>query len=282
MLRSLLQRIAAWLPAPLLARIVAWRWHSPVAGRLLDPLARALRQGTVVIPAGVAQGMRIDANGENASYALGTIEPLVQQVFADHIGPGAVVYDIGANIGFFTLAAASLAGPGGRVYAFEPAPATADRLAANIGLNDLPQVEVLRVGVGRAAARAALVETDISQTVSLNVAEPAGGSAGTALAAGDVEVVALDDLVREGRIAPPSFVKMDIEGAEVDALDGMRALIAEHRPVVLCEVHGTHAAVAAFFDAHGYRVRVVETGGSLADAPDYVHALALPGEPGVG
>lgn len=275
MLLLLLQWIAARLPAPVIHRIVAWRWRSAAASRLLDPLARTMRQGTVVIPAGIARGMRIDANGENASYALGTIEPLVQQIFATHIRPGAVVYDIGANIGFFTLAAARLTGPHGRVYAFEPAMSTADRLAANVALNDLVHVEVLRVGVGRNAGRALLVKTDISQTASLYAAGAESVDAADEVA---VAVVALDDLVRDGCLAPPAFVKMDIEGAEVEALEGMRGLLAKHRPVMLCEVHGTHAAVAAIFEAHGYHVRVVETGGALTDAPDYVHALALPGE----
>lgn len=282
MFHALLTRLLLRVPPPVLDALNRWRWgrHSPLLMRVLDAAARPLRSGVVVIPNGVARGLRIDANGENASYALGTNEPLVQDVFTAHVRPGAVVYDVGANIGFFTLIAARLAGPDGHVYAFEPSPETADRLDANLGLNGvgtdgMGPVDVIRAGVGGAEGTASLSDPAMSQWASLVIDAPAPAGA-PADAGRAIRMVALDGLLREGRIRPPSFVKIDIEGAEVDALRGMSGVLEAHRPVVLCEVHDTHEAVADFFASRPYRVSVVETSGDLRGAPNFVHALAVP------
>lgn len=73
--------------------------------------------------------MRIDPSGVAAGYALGTSEPLIQEVFAEHIPSGGVVWDIGANIGFYSLIASRLVGDG-KVVAFEPLPASRMRSVA--------------------------------------------------------------------------------------------------------------------------------------------------------
>jgi hypothetical protein len=88
----------------------------------------------------------------------------------------------------------------------------------------------------------------------------------------DIDVVALDDL----GIPPPSVVKIDVEGFEIEVLKGMRRMLAEHRPIVICELHDTHVEFAAFMREAGYRLvnlespEPIETGGASA------HALALP------
>jgi hypothetical protein len=78
-------------------------------------------------------------------------------------------------------------------------------------------------------------------------------------------------------LAPPDLVKMDIEGAEVAALRGASKLLDEHRPTLICELHGTNGAVTELLEQHGYEVRVVETPQIRPqDAEWYVHLLATP------
>jgi precorrin-6B methylase 2 len=87
--------------------------------------------------------MKIDPAGANAGYALGTSEPEIQDVFAEHVRHGGVVWDIGANIGFYSLIASRLVGEDGKVFAFEPLPANLDAIARNIALNGVENIEVV-------------------------------------------------------------------------------------------------------------------------------------------
>jgi hypothetical protein len=90
-----------------------------------------------------------------------------------------------------------------------------------------------------------------------------------------VEVSTLD--AQLGIHAAPDLVKMDIEGAEVAALRGAAKLLDEHRPTLICELHGTNVAVTELLESHGYDVRAVETPQIRPqDAEWYVHVLATP------
>ena len=83
-------------------------------------LSSGSRIGTLSI--GVGAGLRIDPSTSNPDYATGANELPVQQALAQYLSPGAVFYDVGANIGFLTIIGARLVEPHGRVYAFEPVP----------------------------------------------------------------------------------------------------------------------------------------------------------------
>ncbi len=88
----------------------------------------------------------------------------------------------------------------------------------------------------------------------------------------DIEVVAIDDL----DIRPPTVVKIDVEGFELPVLEGMRRTIAEHAPVIICELHGTHVEFAAFMREVGYRLVNLEGPEPIEAAGESAHALALP------
>ena len=92
----------------------------------------------------------------------------------------------------------------------------------------------------------------------------------------EVDLVAIDELVRGGRVPPPTVVKIDVEGAELAVLAGMRETIAAHRPAIICELHDTHAEFVAAMGACGYRVINLEGTIPMRDAGASAHALALP------
>ena len=92
----------------------------------------------------------------------------------------------------------------------------------------------------------------------------------------DVELVAIDDLLAAGELAPPTVVKIDVEGAELAVLAGMRETIEHYRPAIICELHDTHAGFLEAMDAHGYRVINLEGTVSMREAGASAHALALP------
>ena len=232
-----------------------------VARRLVALAHGDLRHRDLTIPTGAAAGLRFNSADTVCGYTLGTAEPAVQQALARELAPGMVAYDLGANIGFFTIIAARLVGPQGRVLAFEPLPDNVRWLRHNIALNAFGHVEVIEAAVG-AQERTARLE---------------GGGAGVWATLSDdgehrVRMVRLDDGIADGSLPVPDVVKMDVEGAELQALEGMRETLADHRPTVIVEVHGTMTTVCAALRVAGYSVERIDP-----RTPDvHGHVLARP------
>lgn len=155
----------------------------------------------------------------------GRYEPQETQLAQQLLGPGMVVVDVGANWGYFTLVCASLVGDRGRVFALEPHPRLGSMLADNVRENGLPQVAVHRVAAGAMAASTGFVGFD-----------EAGGNWGVSRAARGADVadfesktVALDAFLDECNVGRVDLIKIDIEGAEGDAIRGMADGLGRHR-----------------------------------------------------
>ena len=232
----------------------------PWTRRSLEAAYRAISPSVATIRSGRGAGMKIKVASANVGYCLGTTEPVVQDALADALEPGGVCYDLGANVGFFTLIAAKAVGNRGRVYAFEPAPETAAELRANVELNSLDYVEVIEAAVSDSVGEATLAEDGDNLRAQLS-------------ADGEVTVstVALDAL----DLRPPDFIKIDVEGAERQALEGMRQTIDRRQPTILLEMHmegPVEKAVARFEEwLPGYSIRALESGWFWAP-----HLLATP------
>jgi FkbM family methyltransferase len=238
-----------------------------------------LEAGVLRVPQGYAGGLAFDmrylpiAHAHIGSIAGGNLESAVQEAMIRHLGRGGVFYDIGANLGFFSLLGAHIAGlEEGQVYAFEAAPDNAEAIRVNAALNAIENVEVLAVAVADRAGRGRLqVVDDQSWSKLVDYGEHPFTERVI-----DVELVAIDDLVASGRISAPAVVKIDVEGAELAVLSGMRETIARHRPAIICELHDTHAEFVAFMEACGYRPINLEGTTPVGDAGASAHALALP------
>ena len=121
------------------------------------------------------------------------------------------MYDVGAHVGTYSLLAASRVGPDGHVFAFEPLPRNLGYLERHLALNGVENCTVMDVAVSSEAGHAAFDES----------VHPAMGHLGaTGGRVITVRTVVLDDLVARGAIRPPSVIKLDIEGAEYEALRG--------------------------------------------------------------
>jgi FkbM family methyltransferase len=181
--------------------------------------------------------------------------------------PGDTAIDAGAHIGFFTMQMAAIAGPEGRVYAFEPVDANADLLERSIHENRFAD----RIDFHRAAAGATTGTATLTFPVeTLNTGGAYLLREGTPALAGNqkktVPVVALDELpIRR----PVRMIKMDVEGAEPLVIKGATALLREDRPVVLSELHPTQLerasgiSAAAFLSSMrtiGYQAHLVAHG----------------------
>lgn len=259
------------LPVPLVRWVGRRMARGGLTRRLLSPVVRKIRSTDVEIRHGLAAGFRFNAGKSHAGFALGTSEQHVQDTLANVTPTGGVVYDIGANVGFFTLLASRLVGPSGAVVAFEPVRENVRVLERNLQMNPSTNVRVRPEAVGDRPGEAELVNADNSVAARLR----GPGDEADAIVT-RVPVVSLDDLVRDGVIPPPDVVKVDVEGAEVSVLRGMASILHEMAPTIVCETHGTLAAVVRELDAAGYEVTCLEGPLHSNELPWNAHLLARP------
>ncbi len=240
---------------------------------------RSLEQGVLRIPQGHGGGLVFDmrylpvSHAHFGSIAFGNLESSVQEAMLRHLGAGGVFYDIGANVGFFSMLGAHLAGLDlGQVYAFEAAPDNAGAIRANARLNGISNISVINHAVSAHSGRGRLQIVDDQSWSKL---EEYGEHPSTEQIL-EVELVAIDDLLAAGELRPPTVVKIDVEGAEIAVLEGMRATIERYRPAIICELHGTHAEFVAAMTEHGYRLINLEGTIPVQEEGASAHALALP------
>lgn len=251
-----------------------------------DPASLALRggirwlgRGLLHVPQGHGGGLVLDmrylpiSHAHIGSIAFGNLESSVQEAMVRHLGRGDVFYDIGANLGFFSMLGAHLAGiEEGHVYSFEAAPENAEAIRHNAALNAIPNITVIAKAVSSHPGRGRLQVVDDQSWSKL---EDYGEHPNTEQVI-DVELIAIDDLVRSSELPPPTLVKIDVEGAEIAVLDGMRETIASHRPAIICELHDTHREFVELMSAVGYRLINLEGTIPIGREGASAHALALP------
>ena len=198
---------------------------------LMREFLRALRPHSV-IATGHAAGLQFVAKGADPQFLLGTYETPIQEALASSLSEGDVFYDVGANVGFFSLIAARAVGSAGRAYAFEPVPQNVATIKRNVELNGLNMVDILPFAVGAACGEARLL---LARHIGGAALESAGEPPDMR-GAMTVTVVSLDDIVAERQLRPPSVIKIDVEGAELDVLRGMPIILREQRPMLIYEI----------------------------------------------
>jgi FkbM family methyltransferase len=191
-----------------------------------------------------------------ADYQAGRAEPAVSAALEKHLRPGMVFYDLGANIGFYSLAAARLVAEEGKVYCFEPDPEVFGWLQRNIERNSSSNIHAVNSGVWSKTSSVHFQRSDTSispgRGSGMVVSSPAPG------ACIDVPSYSLDDFVREA--PPPDLIKCDVEGAEVEVFKGARRLLSEHHPMIVCELHSENNRIELrkFLEDIGYGVQVLD------------------------
>lgn len=192
----------------------------------LRPFFQAVRGDQVTLA-----GMRLHVPGPlpiRLAVVLGNLR--MQRMLDRLLRPGAVVVDVGANIGYNTVYAAHCVGAHGRVYALEPAQDNLAVLYANLFANRLDNVVVLPYAAGSCAEiKQFYLRGEVSAVNSLFPDNFYAGVTGTA----EVLTAALDDLLPE----TPDLVKIDVEGAELDVLQGMTRLLTAPRLCLIVEWH---------------------------------------------
>ena len=144
--------------------------------------------------------------------------------------PGQQVIDIGANCGVYALSMAKVVGPTGRVWAFEPAAATADLLAAGVTVNGFGNVVVERHAVSSVAGIGQLAPGALPEMNAV-CHDPVAAQGGEV-----ISLVSLDDCLATRGWHDVAFIKIDAEGEEANVLAGGRRLLTEQSPLVQYEL----------------------------------------------
>ena len=146
------------------------------------------------------------------------------------IKPGDICWDIGANIGFYTCLLASQVEDTGAVIAFEPASLTCDYLHKNVSLNQFTNVTVVNKGIGDKAEQGNLYYSEARLTEGTASLKYAEGRA----ASESVTLDTIDNLIE--KFPAPNFIKIDVEGYQLEVLRGGESYLKIHAPLLMAEL----------------------------------------------
>jgi FkbM family methyltransferase len=197
-------------------------------GKLLrSPLKLIPATAVVPILQGPLRGKKWIAGSSTNGCWIGSFEYEKQQAFKREIAAGDIVYDLGANVGFYSLLASVLTGEKGHVYCFEPLARNIAFLKRHIEMNRIQNCTILEAATAEVDGYA---HFDPSPEPSMAHLSEHGEKT--------VRTVRVDTLVESGEIRPPNVMKIDIEGAESAALQGAAQTIERHRPTIFLSTHG--------------------------------------------
>jgi FkbM family methyltransferase len=190
---------------------------------------------------------------------------------------GAVVFDIGANIGYYTVQFGRLAGAAGRVYAFEPLSYQYRLLLRNLSLNGLQHVvaskSIVSAAPGRGRIYAASRDNSGRSSLAIETADYE-----------DVETITIDMYCAQHGIDRIDIVKIDVEGHELRVLEGMAGklsarqvgqLFVEVNAATLAHGAATPAQLFELLDTFGYRPYSIATGSARPYEPGRDESLVL-------
>jgi FkbM family methyltransferase len=231
---------------------------STLLGKLARyPLRMLPRTMTVPILQGALKGKRWIVGSQRHAFWLGNYEPFLQKRMAQEVERGGVFYDVGANVGFYSLLASSLIDPG-KVFAFEPWPLNIQFLMNHLKLNGVRNVKAFEIAI-----------SDQVGTAFFQGEET--GAMGHLQTTGSFQVATstIDSLIYEQSVAPPDCIKMDIEGGEYKALMGAKECFRKYKPKLFLATHGCaiHDECCRILRAWGYELEFlsVEDNNNRAD-----------------
>ena len=176
----------------------------------------------------------------------GEYSELEVKVFEQVLRPGMWALDVGANIGAFTLPMAKFVGAEGRVFAFEPQPEIFEILRCNCGVNGVNNAILLNAAAGNRSGEIDL--PNVNYAVDGNF-----GGVGLGEGLRKASVATIDGL----NLPRCDFMKVDVEGMELEALEGAEETIQRFRPIIYVENDRKEksAALISFLLANGYGLR---------------------------
>jgi FkbM family methyltransferase len=198
-----------------------------ILGRLLRLPLRLLPADTFMrIPLGALSGTKWVIRSTSYRCLLGIYELETQLALRRILRPANTVYDLGAGVGFFTILASRLVGDQGKVVAFEPFPRNLELLRVHLRYNGISNATVVPMAVADKPGVALFQAGEYSSMGRLS-------DRGTLR----VDMTSLDEYWSTEGGSPPDLIKIDIEGAELQALQGAKELLSQARPIMIIACH---------------------------------------------
>lgn len=167
--------------------------------------------------------------------------------YSEQINEGDCVLDIGAHVGYMAALYSQLVGTKGQVYAFEPNPLNVKAIKHHLCINGLCNIKFLEYGIGEHCKQDSFDDSP-------------GSGRGRICDRGDVTIntTSVDHLHESGQIPKAQFIKMDIEGGEIGALQGAKNYLSRYRPTMLISTHGrkAHRFSLDFLKDIGYQTQM--------------------------
>lgn len=234
---------------------ISQRLHgASFSGKLLRLPLKLLPHGMiVVVRTGLNRGCKWVVGAGTHGCWLGFYEKEKQQAIERFARPGTVMFDIGANVGFYTLALSRQAGDAGRVFAFEPDAGNMVKLRHHVALNQCANTVVVQMAVAARTELVGFISGESGETGHIGGEEYL------------VPATSLDEFVASNPKSTPDLVKMDVEGAEASVLEGARALLAAGRAVWLIALHGEAQKRDCFNLLREYGYLIQDLSGHLID-----------------
>lgn len=194
-----------------------------------SPLKRKLTLGA---------SMELDLNDHVARqiYYFGAYEPIDAYLFFNLAKPGDVFIDAGTNIGFYSIMMAKKVAPNGKVHSFEPIPQNYDLFLRNVELSKVnSNIQKIPKALWN---KEEILSFSRAKTETRNDGQFTAGHIENKSEESDIqcETIRLDNYVKENNLTQINFIKMDIEGSELNALKGAYETLSRFKPLILLEV----------------------------------------------
>lgn len=203
--------------------------------------------------------------GGGASIYFNLVEAEQTAAMLAEFTPGKVFFDIGANVGYYSILASKMVGAAGKVVAFEPVISNLTFLHRHVELNGAKNVRVLPFAL---SDKSAIASFSLGQNSAMgHLTNGSGG--GKSDDSVYVPTVALDEIAAKMNLLP-DVMKIDVEGAEMDVFRGAERVLREAKPTIFLSTHSPElrAACLEFLRSRGYTVKSMLPEG--ADSHEFV------------
>ena len=229
------------------------------------------------MPFGSRMDLDVTKKTQRILYLQKLYEPYITNYLLKFFKPGDLFIDIGANVGYYTLLAAHITGPSGKVIAFEPEESNYSTLVKNVTLNKFTNAVCIRKAAGEGTGSATLYLNPLNDGGnSLNVLteyydDRKGWTRNEVLRRfprknleQKIETISFDTYTEQFPLPNVSCtVKIDVEGAEYAVLKGMKEFLKRKSSLnILCEVSKDGDQIVKFLEDLGYGVNTLDEGGT--------------------
>ncbi|MDD2338780.1 MAG: FkbM family methyltransferase [Methanosarcina sp.] len=232
-------------------RLFSWvSLQSPIQHKIGLGLKKIIPKSLVLpIIEGPCKGKKWIVNSSNLAYFLGCFELDTMNILEKNLNSSDIFYDIGANVGLYSLLGSKLVGNEGVVVAFEPVPQNVEYLKKHLLVNNCKNVMVIDFAVS-------------DQTGQSSFFEHPDNTMGFLSENGQIKVntITLDEVISSGLAPAPNCIKIDVEGAKYLVLKGASSLISTYHPSLIISIHSDNARndCTKFLKNNGYEFRPID------------------------